>query len=307
MRRRLTIGEVAKRTGVPVKTLRFYSNEGLLPPTGRSPSGYRLYGEDDLVRIDRIRTLRGVGLDLATIRAVLAGAESLDQALRRRLRAVEAEIGALRQVAAALRASLRSAVDERDLERLCAAIRLTGEGRRAVIEGFYEDVTAGVSADRAWVQAMIDEHTPKLPDEPTREQLDAWIDLCELVSSRELVASLRAQAAEVWTADLDLAETQRALREAEREARAALDRGLGPEHPEAAEIIERFVHAYARAMGRAPDRAFCDWLLAHHRDRSPGAIRYGELLSILRGDPAPAGPSEEWSWLIAASRVHLSR
>ncbi|WP_437321144.1 MerR family transcriptional regulator [Sorangium sp. So ce385] len=88
MRRRLTIGEVAKRTGVPVKTLRFYSNEGLLPPTGRSPGGYRLYGEDDLARIDRIRTLRDVGLDLATIRAVLADAESLDRALRRRLRAI---------------------------------------------------------------------------------------------------------------------------------------------------------------------------------------------------------------------------
>src|SRR5512141_887441 len=37
----LSIGEAAKRTGIPVKTLRFYSDEGLVPPSGRSTSGSR--------------------------------------------------------------------------------------------------------------------------------------------------------------------------------------------------------------------------------------------------------------------------
>jgi DNA-binding transcriptional MerR regulator len=41
---RLPIGELSRRSGIPVKTLRFYSDEGLLPPTERSGSGYRLYG-----------------------------------------------------------------------------------------------------------------------------------------------------------------------------------------------------------------------------------------------------------------------
>lgn len=316
MDRRLTIGEVARRTGVPVKTLRFYSDEGLLPPADRTASGYRLYGEDDLARLARIRTLRDVGLDLATIRAVLAGTTSLDQALHRRLRMVETEIVALRQVAAALRATLRprpageavpAGTDVRDLERLRAVTRLTGEARRSVIEGFFEDVTAGVPVDRDWLQQMIDMSVPLLPDEPSREQLDAWIELCELLSDQDFVASLRSHAAEVWTADFDLAAGQRAIDEATGAARGAIDRGLDPTAPEAAVIVERFAHAYAAALGRPPDRAFRDWLVAHYRDRDPRTVRYGELLAVLRGEPAQAGPSEEWSWLIEASRAHLER
>jgi DNA-binding transcriptional MerR regulator len=322
MHRRLTIGEVARRTGVPVKTLRFYSDEGLLPPADRTASGYRLYDEDDLARLARIRTLRDVGLDLATIGSVLAGTMSLDQALRRRLRMVETEIVALRQVAAALRATLRAtpgqtdppdapdapdAPDMKDLERLCAVTRLTGEARRSVIEGFFEDVTAGVPVDRDWMQQMIDISVPLLPDEPSREQLDAWIELCELLSDQDFVARLRSHAAEVWTADFDLASSRRAIDEATGAARAAIDRGLGPTAPEAAVIVERFVDAYAAALGRPPDRAFRDWLVAHYRDRDPRTVRYGELLAVLRGQPAQAGPSEEWSWLIEASRAHLER
>lgn len=58
-------------------------------------------------------------------------------------------------------------------------------------------------------------------------------------------------------------------------------------------------------MGRTADRAFRDWLVAHYRVRDPRMIRYGELLAVLRGQPALAGPSAEWSWLIEASRAHL--
>lgn len=319
MARRFTIGEVARRTGVPVKTLRFYSDEGLLPPADRTASGYRLYGEDDLVRLARIRTLRDAGLDLATIRAVLAGTTSLTEALCQRLRAVEAEIVALRQLAAALRATLRpdgpdapgagdtgSAADVRDLERLCKITRLTGAGRRSVIEGFFEDVTAGVPVDRDWLQQMVDMSVPPLPDEPSRAELDAWIELCELLSDQGFVASLRSHAAEVWTEGFDLAAGQRAIADATAEARLALDRGLAPGSPGAAAIVERFVQSYAAALGRPADRAFRDWLAAHYRDRDPRTVRYGELLAVLRGEPAQAGPSEEWSWLIEACRAHLS-
>ena len=54
----LTIGELSRRTGLPVKTLRFWSDEGLLPPASRSVSGYRLYSEEALVRLNLLRTLR---------------------------------------------------------------------------------------------------------------------------------------------------------------------------------------------------------------------------------------------------------
>jgi DNA-binding transcriptional MerR regulator len=52
------IGDLARRTGLTVKTIRFYSDAGIVPPTDRSPAGYRLYDIDALTRLDFVRTLR---------------------------------------------------------------------------------------------------------------------------------------------------------------------------------------------------------------------------------------------------------
>ncbi|MBB4923871.1 helix-turn-helix domain-containing protein [Kitasatospora kifunensis] len=67
-----TIGELAHLTGLSVKTIRFWSDAGVVPPTDRTPAGYRRYGPDALARLDLVRTLRELGVDLATIQRVLA-------------------------------------------------------------------------------------------------------------------------------------------------------------------------------------------------------------------------------------------
>ena len=59
---KLSIGELSRRTGAPVKTLRFYSDRTLLPEAGRSRAGYRRYAETDVARVDLIRTLRDAGI-----------------------------------------------------------------------------------------------------------------------------------------------------------------------------------------------------------------------------------------------------
>src|SRR5262245_16078950 len=125
----LTIGELSRRTGIPVKTLRFWSDEGLLPPASRSASGYRLYAEEALIRLDLVRTLREAGLGLDAIRKVLRRDMSLADALRLHLVAVEAHAASLQRVAAALRAVLRGEPDESDVRRVCAVTRLTNEER----------------------------------------------------------------------------------------------------------------------------------------------------------------------------------
>src|SRR4051812_46489094 len=97
----LSIGEMSKRTGISVKTLRFYADKGIVPPSGRSQSGYRLYSEADAARLDLVRTLRDAGLGLEAISAVLRRDLTLEGALRVRLGAVDAHIASLRQIAAA--------------------------------------------------------------------------------------------------------------------------------------------------------------------------------------------------------------
>jgi DNA-binding transcriptional MerR regulator len=69
----LKVGELAKRTGLTVRALHHYDSIGLLRPTGRSESGYRLYNRDDVARLHGIQTLRRMGLPLAEIAQLLDG------------------------------------------------------------------------------------------------------------------------------------------------------------------------------------------------------------------------------------------
>ncbi|MFC5723968.1 MerR family transcriptional regulator [Streptomyces gamaensis] len=53
-----SIGELARLTGLTVKTIRFRSDTGVVPPTDRTPAGYRLYDQEALARLGLVRTLR---------------------------------------------------------------------------------------------------------------------------------------------------------------------------------------------------------------------------------------------------------
>lgn len=66
MRQGYRVGEVAERTGVSVRTLHHYDRVGLLRPA-RTPAGYRVYGEPDLLRLHQILTLRYLGFPLRRI------------------------------------------------------------------------------------------------------------------------------------------------------------------------------------------------------------------------------------------------
>ncbi|MGH7354482.1 MAG: MerR family transcriptional regulator [Candidatus Rokuibacteriota bacterium] len=72
----MTIGEAARRSGFTVKALRFYDRRGLLPPSGHRPSGYRLYGEADLHRLEFIRQAKTLGLTLEAIRELVVAARA---------------------------------------------------------------------------------------------------------------------------------------------------------------------------------------------------------------------------------------
>lgn len=74
-----SIGDLARRSGLPVRTIRFYSDAGVVPESARSPAGYRRYDHEAVTRLDLVRTLRELGLPLDTIRRLLAAQTSLTQ------------------------------------------------------------------------------------------------------------------------------------------------------------------------------------------------------------------------------------
>jgi len=72
----LQIGEVAERTSVTQRTLRFYEEKGLLKPPTRMEGGFRLYSEADILRVERIKRLQQLlGFSLAEIKEMVEAEE----------------------------------------------------------------------------------------------------------------------------------------------------------------------------------------------------------------------------------------
>jgi len=78
MRTRRTIGNVSRDTGVPVRTIRFYEAEGVVPPPSRTNSGYRVYSPIDVRRLLLVRNARALGLGLVEIRTLVEQAFASD-------------------------------------------------------------------------------------------------------------------------------------------------------------------------------------------------------------------------------------
>src|ERR1700722_6432203 len=98
-----TVGEVAELAGVTVRLLHHYDEIGVLSPSGRSDSGYRLYSHEDLQRLQEVLVWRQLGFPLAEIKALLDDqAYDRGRALARQRELVAGELGRLHAVARAL-------------------------------------------------------------------------------------------------------------------------------------------------------------------------------------------------------------
>jgi MerR family transcriptional regulator, copper efflux regulator len=102
----LQIGQVAERTGLSLRTIRFYEENGLVRPTTRSDGGFRLYSEDDVARLEVIKRMKPLGFRLEEMQELLTLLAELavrpdDAALTDRLRmfheAATARVHALRE------------------------------------------------------------------------------------------------------------------------------------------------------------------------------------------------------------------
>ena len=99
----LKIGDVAARSGLTVKTIRFYCDEGLIQPTSRSDGGFRLFNPEALNDLAFIRTLRGLDIPLHDVMKILESRRSgictctsLQSTIRSKAGEIEHKITALR-------------------------------------------------------------------------------------------------------------------------------------------------------------------------------------------------------------------
>ena len=116
-RQMLKIGEVSKRSGVGVEALRFYERGGLLDRPSRTFSGYRVYGEEVLERLEFIKRAQALGFSLDEIRRIVEDArkgespcDEVREIVRRRMAELDERLRELHRY----RRELKSTLEEWD-------------------------------------------------------------------------------------------------------------------------------------------------------------------------------------------------
>ncbi|GGU87290.1 MerR family transcriptional regulator [Streptomyces albospinus] len=294
----LTIGELARRTGVSVRTIRFWSDNGVVAPTDRTAGGFRLYDAGAAARVDLVRTLRELGLDLDTVRRVLDRQVTVRDVARAHVRALDAEIHTLRVRRAVLDRVARDGSTTEEMRMMHELARMSADERQRIIDGFVRETFDGVGPDApgAQIAHAMRAMPALLPTDPSPEQVDAWVELGELVGDE----SFRKRAREMALAGAPGEQQPTGpdpVKVAEHAGQAVREH-VAPESAAGKEILHRIVdpHLPAAERARLADR------LATFTDRR--VERYWQLLGVLNGrPPAPSGvPAFEW--LIAALRVH---
>ena len=132
----LTIGKLAKAAGVNVQTVRYYERRKLLPPTMRTSSGYRLYGDEALKRLLFIKNAQALGFTLQEIAELLnlrvssiARCGDVKRKAQIKLAIVEDKVRDLKALARALRSLIETCQAGQPTDR-CPILRSMEENTR---------------------------------------------------------------------------------------------------------------------------------------------------------------------------------
>nr|WP_221381556.1 MerR family transcriptional regulator [Actinoplanes polyasparticus] len=260
------IGDVARRTGLAVSAIRYYSDEGLVKTASVGQGRRRNYDLLAIAQLEFIGTLRELSTPMTEIRRLIAGVTNLRDVLIAHLTVVERRELELRGRRAALRA-LSRLDDPADLMHRFVG---TPDAER---ERLADDLAADTGVPR-----------PRLPDDPTAAQLEAWIELTRLARRREFRAAVRNLSVEANSG-------RESRREVIGKLLAAHHSGLPADSP----------HARRLAAGLAQE----DTNVPPERPESDVAA-YRRLISLLGAPPAGNRVSVEYDltgfrdWLTVA-------
>ncbi|MGW3648883.1 helix-turn-helix domain-containing protein [Streptomyces sp. NPDC000878] len=297
----LTIGELARATGLTVRTIRYWSDEGALPPVTRSAGGYRLYDAGSVARLELIRTLRELGLGLDHVRAVLAGETTVAEVAAAHVAALDAQIRTLKVTRAVLSSVARRGSSAEEMTLMNKLARLSAAERKRIMEEFVEELFHGLDSVDPAIRDRMRATAVDLPEDPTPEQVDAWVELAELVQDPEFRAQMR-QVIEFNAAEQGAGGGAAAGRSTwfpmrlVQLAGEARERGIAPEAPEAEEILRE-------VLGDGDPAVVLERMESASNER---LARYRELLTTVKGVGPAAAHREEFTWVVAALRARLA-
>lgn len=305
---RYTIGELARRTGLTVKAIRFYADRGIVPPTERGPTGHRRYDQAALARLELVRTLRQLDLDLTTIRRILDRELPLPEVAAAHAEALATQIRTLRLRQVVLAAVAKQGISPEEMDRMHRLAKFSDDERGRVVQEFVDTVFGGVAADPAFA-GISRSLTPELPDDPTAQQVEAWLELVELSQDPDFRDRLR-RVAEQFAADRAQAGRTGPARDpvsmVRDQAGPALAAGVDPGSSAAQAVVATVAAGYAHACGLPDDgqlrRRLLDRVVAANDRRRE---RYGRLLSVVNGWSAPEDLGPLLDWFTTALRSSL--
>ncbi|MER6826745.1 MerR family transcriptional regulator [Streptosporangium sp. NPDC000563] len=293
-----TIGQLARRTGLQARTIRFWSDSGVVPPARRSSGGYRLYDAEAVARLDLVRTLRDLGLSLDAIQQILEKQVPLRELAETHVKALDAEIRTLKVRRAVLRVLAKRDSTTEEITLMHALARLSARERQQIIDEFVDGAFADVIDEDATLVAEWMRDVPsELPEEPTSEQVDAWMELAELVADESFRRTVRQMVLSGRQDNrLEFGLNLRPL--VLQHAADALEKGIPPESPGASVILDRIIPVELPAEETV---SLTDWL---ELVAEPRVERYWQLLNLLRGLPPAPEAVPAFQWLLAALRAH---
>ncbi|MEU5395837.1 MerR family transcriptional regulator [Streptomyces tibetensis] len=292
-----SIGELAERAGATVKTVRFYSDQGLLPEAARTSGGHRRYGRQALERLQLIRSLRTLDLPLPQVRRILedqeAAGRALEGALDSRLRELGSELKALRWREAALQL-VRDCPPAQRAGRLTLLSSLNTPPSTAPLARFWR-AWLPARMPRPATAAFLEAAVPQPPDEPHPSQVLAFARLHAMTTApcpggRQPQPEIH-RVAGADGAVLLYAGLIEAFELAAPHVRRAQD-------PQPGEALDAYVAAYASAY-RSRDTDEFRRSLATRLSAEARLDRYWELASVVltppgsRPQPTP-GSADDW-------------
>ena len=309
----LTIGELARSSGVPIKTIRHYSDLGLLPPARVTSARYRLYDRLALADLETIRLFRSLEFPLNAIAAIVARSRPVRESLQLQLDAVESALRRFRRTRAVLARALEVGSDDElrtVVGRLQSIAALDAAERGAVMRAAMESHLCGSPVDEQWRAQLWDAAFKGLPDELSDAQWRALFELMELVHDKRFGAHLSAIGRRHWRRGRK-APSDRSKRELARlivVAARAHDAERPWSTPRARRLVQHYLRWSAQQTGRSPTPAYARTLLREAARHEPREERFWELIGIVRGwPPGPSAQTRAFRWLLNAMARQLER
>ncbi|MFC4910951.1 MerR family transcriptional regulator [Actinomadura gamaensis] len=297
-----SIGELARTAGVTVKAVRLYTDRGIVPAR-RTPSGHRRYGPDAVARLALVRTLRDLGLDLGTIRRVVDRETSAAEAAAAHADAVAVQMRVLRLRHAVLTTAARRGSTPEELELMHRLARLSTAERDELVADFLD--TAFGAPDGPLPRVLRRSLTPELPDDPTSEQVAAWVELAELTQDEDFRALMRFLFNDHLPTGPSGPPRKHAVGLITETVRPLLNAKVALDSAQAADVVTQVVNAYAASQNQ-PDTPSLRTRLAAYLTAAndPRRERYLTLLATVNGWLPPTHPRQELNWFLTALKAH---